>query len=257
MERALATPNGVYFFVTPEIRVLSMWGAPDLASAELLRSVLAFELSPRCPQHASLLDVRDLSAIHPEVYSHLEETMTPLSEWVAPQIVASALVHKGGIAGALAAGFLALLPDTFERAQFRTLEQALRWFGVAPTLAQDIEHLRVEAREGDASLVSELRNYLRTSCREATLDTCARALKTSTRSLQRSLSEKGTSLRDELSRARLFAAKELLMTTDMKLLSVAERVGFSSAHSLLDLFRKAEGVSPDEWRKRCRSDDWT
>ncbi|MNY73845.1 HTH-type transcriptional activator RhaS [compost metagenome] len=51
-----------------------------------------------------------------------------------------------------------------------------------------------------------------------------------------------------LNHIRMEAAKELLRTTDMKALEIAERVGYSDANYFSFAFRKYVGVSPKEYR---------
>ncbi|RTE05605.1 response regulator [Paenibacillus whitsoniae] len=51
-----------------------------------------------------------------------------------------------------------------------------------------------------------------------------------------------------LNQLRMEAAKELLRTTDMKALEIAERVGYSDANYFSFAFRKYVGVSPKEYR---------
>jgi AraC-like DNA-binding protein len=77
----------------------------------------------------------------------------------------------------------------------------------------------------------------------------ARELLMSPRSLQRVLSRYGTSFHDEQSNARFAAAKILLAGSEVKVSSVASRVGWSE-RTLTVVFRAKTGLTPADWRKR-------
>ena len=62
----------------------------------------------------------------------------------------------------------------------------------------------------------------------------------------------GCSIHDEIFLARMTAAQRLLTTTDMPLKDVAARSGFRRADYLSVVFREKLGVSPSEYRARCR-----
>ena len=53
-----------------------------------------------------------------------------------------------------------------------------------------------------------------------------------------------------LLRSRLAHARRLLDSSDETLASIAETVGFGSAFHFSSSFKKAYGVSPDNWRKK-------
>ena len=60
------------------------------------------------------------------------------------------------------------------------------------------------------------------------------------------------SVTEEITRRRVEHAKELLLTTDMKALEVAEQTGFSGLMYFSRVFKKAVGVGPREFRRRHR-----
>ena len=53
-----------------------------------------------------------------------------------------------------------------------------------------------------------------------------------------------------VSRVRIAVAKELLLSTDEQVAQIAEKVGFSDAYYFSSTFKKSEGISPSEFRKR-------
>lgn len=52
-----------------------------------------------------------------------------------------------------------------------------------------------------------------------------------------------------LLRARLRRAKHLMLGSDLRLSTIAERCGFANVHNLSRAFRRAEGISPSQWRR--------
>ena len=50
-------------------------------------------------------------------------------------------------------------------------------------------------------------------------------------------------------------AKDLLIRTDLSVSEIGELVGFVSSSHFSHIFRKTEGCTPSEYRKRHRSDD--
>jgi transcriptional regulator GlxA family with amidase domain len=69
-----------------------------------------------------------------------------------------------------------------------------------------------------------------------------------TRTLQRHLSAAGTSFRAEVESARLRAAEELLASTNLKVAAIAAEVGCASPQHFSALFRRARGMSPQQFR---------
>ena len=53
-----------------------------------------------------------------------------------------------------------------------------------------------------------------------------------------------------VNKVRISAAKELLASTDFSMAEIAEKIGFSDAYYFSNTFKKAEGVSPLQFRKR-------
>lgn len=79
-------------------------------------------------------------------------------------------------------------------------------------------------------------------------------LKINRRSLERRfLSEMGHTPAQEISRARLERAKELLLTTLEPVEVVAERAGYVESRTFLRNFRRVYGMTPTEFRQRNES----
>jgi LacI family transcriptional regulator len=62
----------------------------------------------------------------------------------------------------------------------------------------------------------------------------------------------GRSVLAEIHRARVDQAKELLADTDLKMLQVARRLGFSNSQRLALVFRKITGMTPGAYRRQSR-----
>ena len=105
-----------------------------------------------------------------------------------------------------------------------------------PTLARALEYIHEHATTG--LNVKELVQHLR----------CAR------RSLERTFREVlGRSIHEEIMRTRLDAAKEMLARPDLSIDQVAEYCGFGRNERFSVNFRKWEGMTPREYRRRLRS----
>ena len=50
-------------------------------------------------------------------------------------------------------------------------------------------------------------------------------------------------------------AKELLTTTDMKIVQICEKVGFSNVSYFCQSFREYAGMSPEKFRKGGENDE--
>jgi len=61
--------------------------------------------------------------------------------------------------------------------------------------------------------------------------------------------ETGVTFSEYLTRTRLQKAKELLLTTDMPIWEVAEKVGYSTDKYFIKVFKENEGISPKSFRK--------
>ena len=96
--------------------------------------------------------------------------------------------------------------------------------------------------------------YIRANaCRGATVADVLRHTGLSRSDLERRFRRHlGRSPHEELGRVRLDRAKELLAGTDLKVGVIADRVGFAHAEYLCVFFKRAEGETPGEYRRRTR-----
>ena len=80
----------------------------------------------------------------------------------------------------------------------------------------------------------------------------SRDIYSSRRQLQRSFAEAGTSVRDTLHTVRMERAAELLRESSLPVAEVARRVGYRQPAQFAKAFRRCHGLSPSQWRERCR-----
>ena len=86
-----------------------------------------------------------------------------------------------------------------------------------------------------------------------TLDDLARLLNLSARQTQRLLlANFGKTFSQKLTEARMAAASQLLVTTDLSVTDISDRVGFSSIEHFSSAFRRFTGVSPRRYRQSHR-----
>ena len=67
--------------------------------------------------------------------------------------------------------------------------------------------------------------------------------------------ETGMTLSRYIRQCRMEKAKELLTSTDMKIVQVCEKVGFSNVSYFCQSFREYTGVSPEKFRKSGENDE--
>ena len=60
--------------------------------------------------------------------------------------------------------------------------------------------------------------------------------------------ETGETINDYITGIRIGKAKELLLTTDLKVMEISERVGYENPHYFSTVFKKTTGVHPLKFR---------
>jgi AraC-like DNA-binding protein len=104
--------------------------------------------------------------------------------------------------------------------------------------------------ERSSDLVSRIRNLLLANARTAPdLESVARRVHMSPRSLRRKLQNEGTSYQRILGEVRAVLAKEYLSTTDLSMEQVAELIGFSHVANFQSAFKRWVKQTPAQFRK--------
>jgi AraC-like DNA-binding protein len=103
----------------------------------------------------------------------------------------------------------------------------------------------------EEDVIALVRRELRTALPrgDATLEKVARALRTSARSLQRRLGERGTTFQAIVDDARRALAEELLARQRATVTEAAFTTGFSDVAAFTRAFRRWTGVPPGEWAR--------
>ncbi len=247
----VASPTAVVFCAASDLCGCTAWGRPSRADVERLLEVFGGFRHPKLAARFDvILDGRAIEGVDPDalqlLIAWLDERKTELAARVRVQygVIADTLV------GVTLAGILPVLGETHDYRVVRDPREAFRDLSPAwEALADEVDAAVAQARGAPREL-RELRDLLRARA-AATIETAARALGVSVRTLQRVLQEGGTTFRDEVRDARFGAARELLVHGDDKVAAIARRVGLSE-NALARLVREKTGVTPAELRKRHR-----
>ena len=121
-----------------------------------------------------------------------------------------------------------------------------------PELAQvsDVISARYLARLERFNIEAQVRELLteRLSHNEPTQGDIARRLNMSARTLQRKLSDSGTTFKEILDETRHDLALAYLSASEFNVGEITQRLGFSSSSSFTRAFRRWTGLSPSDWR---------
>lgn len=103
----------------------------------------------------------------------------------------------------------------------------------------------------DRMVAEAMRLIWQQSHRPMTVESLARQLPITRRSLERRFrAAVGHGIHAEIVRCRLERAKRLLVGTDLLLKQVASAAGFTCADGMSRIFRRTEGITPQEYRRR-------
>jgi AraC-like DNA-binding protein len=210
---------------------------------------LAFHKELQRPYFA-LIDGQRLSGLDPVLFTFLTEHLGTIAAAGRGLIERLVVVRPTGLTGAAVLG---LFHQHFVgQLDVRFVDTLAAGIAELPASVDGsaIENAAMEAM-GTPVVLDVLRRILQTDP-NMTLDTLARRLGMSTRSLQRECMAAGSSFRDEVANARLELAAHLLRTSDDKIEAIARTAGYSSAVSLARRFQKVHGITPAEYRQRSR-----
>lgn len=244
--RCLRGPTFAYAGVDAGLFVQLWWGRYSEHAMAALWQAVPGELG--AAPHASLIDASRVEHVDPVSVEQLADRLRRYQEALRAAVTRQAIVRPDGVTGMMFAGFTAVVGLPYPVQVFATRGEALAWLDRADAAA--VVAAIDDAARGDP-LLADLRALLDADPR---LDApaAARRLGVSTRTLQRRLTDAGTSFRDERNAARLHAAQARLLATDDKLDAIAADVGCASAAHLATLFRRHVGEAPGAWRARRR-----
>ena len=250
--RCVAGESYLYFCADPELFGFLLWGRPSGEEITLLRHALEVELKESIQPHRSLVDASRVEMADEAAFEVLQRYVAENRARLSHQVTRLALVRPGGMTGAVIAGFYQVLDPPYPVEIFDRIDNAIAWLDADATLAAELARLHAEVSETPFT-VGVLRTVLAKQLQKATIESAARAMGLSKRTLQRRLGEVGTSFQDELSLVRIREAQRLLLTTNAPITSVALDVGVGSVNHFSTLFKKLCGEPPSEWRARRKS----
>jgi len=259
----LAAPRGAYvlgrsffYFQTAEdLTGYALWGAPSSADMDDLITLIGSSVS-RLPPHPSLVDARALEDAPPTLFDRLATFIRDNGDALARSTTRVALVRGQGVTGAIVSGFFEVVTPPYPVRAFDALAPALAWLGTddAGALAEELEQLR-DAASKVPPLLRQLRSVIDAALPHPDEAAVARSLGLSSRTMQRRLSELGTTFASEVAEVRVARAISLLERTDDPLTRIAFDVGCPSLSSFSTLVRKLTGETPSAIRAKRRSGD--
>jgi AraC-like DNA-binding protein len=243
----IAGQRWVYFGVDRNLVGYALWGAPDAEDVRKLVSLLVDELER--PPHDALVDLEHLDVVVPDAFSVLASYTVEHAEALSRVVRHTAIVKPRSLVNAaVVAGFFDVSSRPFPVTLSGSREEALASLGRndAVTIATALDELRVQLT-GEPALVLRVRDSVRGSIEET-----ARGLGLSVRTLQRRLSEHGTSFEALQQDTRIAEAKRRLRETDASVTTIAFDLGFRTPQHFATVFRKKTGRTPSEWRTERR-----
>lgn len=259
MEEWLTQPVGRYFIGDHHLIWCDrndragtvIWGRLDEAESERLVAAWDFARQLQAP-YVSVVDFSAVTGIDANAYTNVARFMSDRLPVLARRIRRQALIRPAGVTGAVVAGFYPTLTPGFEWRDFTDAKTAYAWSCPdTPELPARLAELTALVRDG-TPLMARLRHYLRQCSDQAKLEDAARALGCAERTLQRELAERGSSFREERTRARIEHAASLLIETDLKVEIIGRQVGYNSVTSFVRHFREILGELPGAYRQRLR-----
>lgn len=116
---------------------------------------------------------------------------------------------------------------------------------------EDLARARVECRKLNAlrDIITE-QIWSQVLAGKVSIDSAARSIDTSVRTLQRELNREGTDFRTLANALRIRRAIELLRGTDASITDISMALGYSAPAHFARAFHKATGMSPREFAQR-------
>jgi AraC-like DNA-binding protein len=253
-DRYIAGKCWLVFHVRGGVAGLVMWGAPAPTEIEPLFEIFRGFDSPLGAPLPRLFDVRRLESAQQGVLARLTEFVQTHATELQRLFTSIAVVHHGGLGRAITEGVRLLSGMKFGWGVFDAPAPALAWLGCrdAEPLAQRLDELSMMAT-GDALLLHDVRAYCTAHPKTACLKDAAHALRLSTRTLQRKLSDLETSFQRVMNDARVLRARQLLTSTNRAIADIAQDIGCEPRY-FAAMFRKHTGRSPAKWRSEARID---
>jgi AraC-like DNA-binding protein len=249
-----ATDTAVVWCHSPTLGGVVSWGRPNLEDTRATFHLVDLYRHPAVsPRFNIVTDGRALEGVDVEGIGFMIGWIRSRIDELRRRIVLQVGIIPDGTIGILLAGIMPLAGEGHPFRVFTNRRQALHV--LAPTFGDVLEeelNAAVGQVRGLAPEVRRLRELLQDRDGDISQSDAARCMGSSTRSLQRALSMAGTSFREEQLKARFAVACDLLENSDLKVSSVAARLGISE-RALTQLFSARGALPPSEHRGRFRS----
>jgi AraC-like DNA-binding protein len=228
----------------------SHFGAFEAADLPAIVELAALPFHPvLVPPYDVMHDLGGVGALDRRSFDILEQFLAARMPELSTRARKLAVVRPAGLAGAAFTGLFHDHSRPFDAQLFTDRGEALDWLGLYPHARREIDAILAPFIAAPP-LLRQVRALIAADPRGATVETIAAAVAHSARSLQRHLSDHGTSFRDELIAARVAAAKTRLIETDDKIEVIARDLGFTSASAFTTMFTRITGAPPAAFRVR-------
>ena len=124
-----------------------------------------------------------------------------------------------------------------------------RYRGLGPIVGREVERLLGDSSEQSASAEARRVIARRLPAEHPDVQSIARALGISARTLQRRLAEEGTNVRALIEQTRVQLALAHLASDRLTIAEVAYLLGYSESGTFTTAFKRWRGVSPSEYRR--------
>jgi AraC-like DNA-binding protein len=252
--RYLAGSWFVVWAYAPSLIGTHYFGQPDEQDfGELTQCFQLLSHSALAPKYDVLVDAGSVETVPPNAFEFLVQYLA-VAKQSAGRMRRVSIVRPSGMFGATLAGvFYDVIRVQFAAGLFLDRSEGAHWLANprAPRACRELDGVLDHIRATPPGL-RRVREYLDRHLVDATLQGAARALKRSTRSLQRELRQANSGFRAEVERARMRAAERMLIDGSTKVESIARVVGYSKAAHFATAFRRVAGETPSQFRARRR-----
>jgi AraC-like DNA-binding protein len=232
---------------TPRLAGLIQWGTLSTASMHDMLGLGTRLVCDVLDTPSLLVDFRGVDCVHTVDVSGFVERAR-VATVARGRVARLVVVLPAGLSGIVIGGAVALIAAPCRPMFASEIGPALASVGHEHLAAYDaVDQIAIDAR-GPRLIAARVRNELERNLVDVTVEACAAALHTSERTMQRRLREAGTSFGEQLRRARVGAAWELLRFSDLKIDAIAARVGLGTASRMSAVFRAEMGVTPTQFR---------
>jgi AraC-like DNA-binding protein len=228
-----------------------MWGRPSEDDVIAMANVWDAHITSPFGADPTLTDIRGLEAVDLLAFERLVRTFGERRQAWTKRAGQQAILHAGGLTGAVILGALQLAASGYELASFDSQDAAFGWIARAE-VGPSYTLLRASLLDAP-DVVRRLRAALDEDPGTRSANELARKLGLSVRSLQRHLASEGTSLRAERMRHVVVRAERLLEGTELDLTAIAAMLELGSPARLVTLFRSVRGTTPGAYRAQRQS----